>query len=83
MVDKQWECVSLLGNEAVLLGQTHDAVVGLSHATDLSADGVSLGTVGLTAGLGIDIDNAQLHGSVILGVDDPVGRRAASGKNTG
>jgi len=66
-----------LGNEAVLLGQTHDAVVGLAHATDLTADGVGLGTVGLATGLGVHIHDAQLHGGVVLGVDDPVGCRAA------
>lgn len=71
-----------LGNDAVLLGQTHDAVVGLAHATDLAADGVGLGTVGLATGLGVHIHDAQLHGGVILGVDDPVGRRAA-GKGIG
>lgn len=69
----------LLGNEAILLGQTDNAIVRLAHTTDLTADSVGLGAIGLATGLGIHNNNAQLHGSVVLSVDDSVRCRAKSG----
>lgn len=61
-----------LGQNAVLLGQTGNAVVGLAHSSDLAADSVDLGRLQHTAGLGVHVDDVQLHRGMILGVDDAV-----------
>lgn len=70
-----------LAQKAVLLGQATDAVVRLAHHADGSANGVHLGGAGHGASVGVHIDQIQLHGSVVLGVDDAVARRAGSVHN--
>lgn len=67
---------NLLGNQTVLLGQTDNTIVRFAHTTDFTADSVGLGTIGHATGSGVNIDNADLHGSMILSVDDSVGGRA-------
>lgn len=70
-----------LGQNAVLLGQTGNAVVGLAHSSDLAADSVDLGRLQHTAGLGVHVDDVQLHRGMILGVDDAVAGGAGRGDN--
>lgn len=67
----------LLAQQTVLLGQATDAVIGLSHHADGTADGVHLGRAGHGAGVRVHINQVQLHAGVVLGVDDTVARRAA------
>lgn len=66
----------LLAQQTVLLGQATDAVVRLAHHADGTADGVHLGGAGHGAGVRVHIDQVQLHGGVILGMDDAVAGRA-------
>ena len=66
----------VLSQESILLGQTNDAIVRFSHTADLTADGVHLGGFQHTAGLGVHIDDVDLDGGMILGVDDSVAGRA-------
>ena len=68
----------LLSQNAVFLGEPDDAVVGFSHAADGSAHHVHLGGVGGAAGGGVHVGDHQLHGRVVLGVDEPVAGRAGT-----
>lgn len=70
----------LLGDQTVLFGQTDYAVIGFTHTTDFTTDGIGLGTIGHAASFGVNIDDVDLNGSVILSVDDSVGSRAANGR---
>ena len=67
----------VLGDDAVLLGEPVDAVVGLSHAADGAADGVRLPRAGHPARLGVHVGDVHLDGGVVLGRDDAVRGRAA------
>lgn len=82
-MDRRWlyskTDLIVLGQNAILLGQTGNAVIGLAHSSDLAADGVHLGGLQHASALGVNIDDVQLHGGVVLGVDDPVAGGAASG----
>ena len=74
------ELANLLGDDAVLLSQSVDAVIWLSHPPDGPADGVGLGGGEHPSGFLIDVSDDHLDGSVVLGGDDAVARRAESDK---
>ena len=67
----------VLGQNAVLLGEPVDAVVGLPHSADGAADGVRLPRAGHPARLGVHVGDVHLDGGVVLSRDDAVRRRAA------
>lgn len=60
--------------EAVLLCEPVEAVVALAHGADEAAEGVDLVVAGVAAVL-IDLADADLDGSVVLGLDDASGSR--------
>jgi hypothetical protein len=60
--------------EAVLLCEPVEAVVGLAHGANETADGVSLVVAGVAAVL-VNLANAQLNRGVVLGPDDASGGR--------
>lgn len=64
--------INILSNDAVLLGESGDAIVGLSHPPDSSADGVDLGGVAHAPGDGIHLGDVDLNGGMVLGVDQAV-----------
>lgn len=71
-----------LRQNSVLLGETSDAVVRFAHSSDLSADSVGLDGVGHASGGLIDINQVDLDGGMVLGVDDSVTGRAKSRNKT-
>ena len=60
--------------EAVLLCEPVEAVVGLAHGAYETADGVDLVVAGVAAVL-VNLANAQLDRGVVLGPDDASGSR--------
>ena len=72
--------LEVLGQDSVLLCESVDAIVRLSHAANGAADGVGLEAPGHSAGRLIDVGDVDLDRSVILGSDDAVARGAESGK---
>lgn len=74
--------LNLLGDQTIFLGQTNNTIIRFTHTTDFTTDGIGLGTFGHTASFGININDVDLNGSVILGVDYSVGGRAKQHKNT-
>lgn len=60
--------------EAVLLCEPVEAVVGLAHGTNKAADGVDLVVTRVAAVL-VNLANAQLDRGVVLGPDDASGGR--------
>jgi hypothetical protein len=60
--------------EAVLLCEPVQAVVALAHGADETADGVGLGLAGVAAVL-VNLGDADLDGTMILGPDDATGGR--------
>ena len=60
--------------EAVLLCEPVEAVVALAHGADEAAEGVDLVLAGVAAAL-VNLANAELDGSVVLGLDDASGGR--------
>jgi len=60
--------------EAVLLCEPVEAVVGLAHGADETADGVGLVVAGVAAVL-VNLANAELDRGVVLGPDDASGGR--------
>lgn len=75
-ITRGFECLIVLWQNSVFLGEAGDAVVGFSHTSDFSADGVGLDGVQHTAGGFVNINQVDLDGGVILGVDDSVAGRA-------
>ena len=55
--------------EAVLLCEPVEAVVGLAHGADEAADGVGLDIAGVAAVV-VNLGDADLDGAVVLGPDD-------------
>ena len=66
----------ILRDDSVLFGQSVDAVVRLSHTTNLTANGVSLEGTCHSAGGFVNINDVHLNRSVIFGSDDTVASRA-------
>jgi hypothetical protein len=64
--------------EAVLLCEPVEAVVGLTHGANETADGVGLVVAGVAAVL-VNLANAELDRGVVLGPDDASGGRAFAG----
>lgn len=62
--------------EAVTLGQAVEGVVALAHGTDETAEGVDVVLAGDGTAVLVDLGDGDLDGSVVLGLDDAVGRRA-------
>jgi hypothetical protein len=60
--------------EAVLLCEPVETVVALTHGADEAAEGVDLVVTGVAAVL-VNLANADLDGSVVLGLDDTSGGR--------
>jgi len=60
--------------EAVLLCKPVHAVVALAHGADETAEGVNLVVTGVAAVL-VNLANADLDRSVVLGLDDASGGR--------
>jgi hypothetical protein len=60
--------------EAVLLCEPVEAVVGLTHGANETADGVGLVVAGVAAVL-VNLANAELDRGVVLGPDDASGGR--------
>lgn len=67
-----------LGQNAVLLGEPDNAVIRLSHAADGTAHDVHLGGVSGAARGGVYVRDHQLHGGMVLGVDETVAGRAGT-----
>ena len=70
------DILEILRDDSVLFGQSVDAVVRLSHTTNLTANGVSLEGTCHSAGGFVNIDDIHLNRSVIFGSDDTVACRA-------
>lgn len=68
---KPW-LVNILSNNAVLLGESGDAIIWLSHPPDGSTDGVDLGGVAHAPGDGVYLGDVNLDGGMVLGVDQSV-----------
>merc|ERR1719180_192909 len=66
----------LLVNDAVLLGQSVDAVVALTHPADGTTDGVGGEASGHASGGLIHRGKVDLDGGVVPGRQDPVGGAA-------
>jgi hypothetical protein len=60
--------------EAILLCEPVEAVVALAHGADEAAEGVDLVVAGVAAVL-VNLADADLDGSVVLGLDDASGGR--------
>jgi hypothetical protein len=58
--------------EAILLCEPVEAVVALAHGADEAAEGVDLVVAGVAAVL-VNLADAELDGSVVLGLDDASG----------
>uniref|UniRef100_A0A6G5A0Y5 Putative 40s ribosomal protein s21 n=1 Tax=Rhipicephalus microplus TaxID=6941 RepID=A0A6G5A0Y5_RHIMP len=69
----------VLWNIAIFLCQPRYAVVRLPHAADGTTDGIGRRFPGRPAGLFIYNCQVDLDGSMVLGVDDAVARRALAG----
>merc|ERR1719414_2327117 len=59
--------LELLVNDPVLLGQSVDAVIGLSHPPDGAADGVGLEVGGHAASGLVNLGEVELDACVVLG----------------
>jgi hypothetical protein len=64
--------------ETVTLSKTVKGVVSLTHGANESAESVVDGLSGVTSVL-VDLSDGDLDGSVVLSLDDAVGRRALAG----
>merc|ERR1711915_517357 len=64
---------------AVLLGESDEAVVAFAHSADLAADGVSLVIPRHPTGLLVNLGDVDLNRGMITGSDDSVRRGAFSG----
>jgi hypothetical protein len=60
--------------EAILLCEPVEAVVGLAHGADEATEGVDLVVTGVAAVL-VNLADGDLDGSVVLGLDDASGGR--------
>jgi len=69
--------------EAIPLGQSVEGIVALTHCSDEATQGVDdvLALNGTT--VLVNLGNRDLAGAVVLGLDNPVGRRALAGDITG
>lgn len=77
------QCLSLAApdalEETIPLCQSVQGIVALSHGANESGESVDVVLAGdLAAGL-VDLGDGDLDGSVVLGLDDPVGGGALSG----
>lgn len=70
--------VLLLGNDAVLLGESHDAVVRFAHSPNSSTESIVLYILSHSTRCGIHLHNAQLDRSVVFRVNDPVAGRTTN-----
>mgnify|MGYP001306532901 CR=1 FL=1 len=70
------DILEILRDDSVLFGQSVDAVVRLSHTTNLTANGVSLEGTCHSPGGFVNINDVHLNRSVIFGSDDSVASRA-------
>merc|ERR1719192_396761 len=70
--------LEILGDDAVLLGQSVDTIIGFTHTTNLTANGVGLEPAGHPSGGLVNVGDVDLDGGVILGGDDAVAGRAFS-----
>lgn len=65
-------------HESIALSETVQAVVALAHGSYKSAESIDLVLASVAAVL-VDLANTNLNGSVVLGLDDAVGRAAFAG----
>ena len=68
--------LEVLCDDSVLLCQSVDAVIGLAHSADGSADGIGLVRASHSSGRLVDVGEVELDRSVILCSDDSVARGA-------
>ena len=66
--------LEVLCDDSVLLCQSVDAVIGLAHSADGSADGIGLVRASHSSGRLVDVGEVELDRSVILCSDDSVTR---------
>lgn len=71
---------NLLGNDAVIFGQSSNAVVRFSHPPDLSADSIHLQVVSGAASGRVNVSNGNLDGSMVLSSNDSVAGRTEEKK---
>lgn len=63
-------------DEAITLSQSVQRVIGLTHGTDETAQGVDVVLSGDGTAVLVDLGDGDLDGAVVLGLDDAVGSAA-------
>lgn len=69
--------------QTVSLRQSVQGVIALAHGTDEAAQGVDVVLAGDRAAVLVDLGDGNLDGTVVLGLDDPVGGAALAGDVAG
>jgi hypothetical protein len=71
----------VLRQNSVLLGETSNAIVGFTHSSDFSADGIGFHGVQHASGVAVNLNQVDLNRGMILSVDDSVTGRAVINNN--